>query len=79
MKIEIRLTDGVWTYDDSDPLGPPGGFGEVFRGSGECGAVAVKRLNLTAGAAAHRELTLGAALSSRQLVRRHIKWNILAA
>ena len=67
MGIEIRLTDGVWTYDDSDPLGPPGGFGEVFRGSGECGAVAVKRLNLTSGAAAHRELTLGAALSSRQL------------
>lgn len=67
MEIEIRLTEGVWAYDDSVPLGPPGGFGEVFRGSGECGAVAVKRLNLTAGAAAHRELTLGAALSSRQL------------
>ncbi len=67
MEIEIRLTDGVWTYDDSDSLGPPGGFGQVFRGSGECGPVAVKRLKLTAGAATHRELTLGATLSSRQL------------
>ncbi|MBU2980717.1 serine/threonine protein kinase [Lentibacter algarum] len=67
MKIEIRLTEGTWIFDDSDPLGPPGGFGEVFRGSGECGPVAVKRLMLTADAAAHRELTLGATLSSRTL------------
>lgn len=67
MEIEIRLTEGTWIFDDSDPLGPPGGFGEVFRGSGECGPVAVKRLKLTADAAAHRELTLGATLSSRTL------------
>ena len=67
MITEIRLNKGVWTYDESDMLGPPGGFGEVFRGHGGCGAVAVKRLKLTADAAAHRELKLGESLSSRQL------------
>lgn len=42
---EIKLPKGVWRYDDRQPLGPPGGFGAVFRGEGPTGApVAVKRL-----------------------------------
>jgi eukaryotic-like serine/threonine-protein kinase len=42
---EIKLPKGVWRYDDRKPLGPPGGFGAVFRGEGPTGVpVAVKRL-----------------------------------
>ncbi|AKO96720.1 Serine/threonine protein kinase [Marinovum algicola DG 898] len=67
MKHEIRLKGGIWTFDESDVLGPAGGFGEVFRGSGDSGTVAIKRLKLTADAAAHRELTLGESLASRTL------------
>ena len=63
----IRLNNGEWTFDEGQRLGPPGGFGEVFVGAGSSGAVAVKRLNLTAGHAAHRELSIGAFLSSRTL------------
>lgn len=61
----IRLEHSEWTFDDADPLGPPGGFGEVFRGSGNGIDVAVKRLKLSAGAASHRELKIGADLSGR--------------
>src|ERR1039458_9577296 len=63
----IRLTQHEWTFDDNARLGPRGGFGEVFRGTGENGAVAIKRLNLTAGAAAFRELRIGEALGARKL------------
>lgn len=63
----IRLARHEWTFDDSASLGPPGGFGEVFRGTGETGPVAVKRLNLTAGAAAFRELKIGEVLGARKL------------
>ena len=52
----IRLRNGEWEYDDADPLGPAGGFGEVFRGRGKDADVAVKRLNINAAQAAHREL-----------------------
>lgn len=55
----IRLPNGEWNYDDSKPLGKAGGFGEVFIGSGECGAVAIKRLKISADQAAHRELRIG--------------------
>lgn len=42
---EIRLPTGIWPYDEQDMLGPPGGFGAVFRGQGaDREAVAVKRL-----------------------------------
>ena len=63
----IRLNDAEWTYDEADPLGPAGGFGEVFRGTGVNGAVAVKRLKLTANAAAHREMNIGQVLAGRTL------------
>jgi hypothetical protein len=43
--IEIKLPGGSWNYEEQDMLGPPGGFGAVFRGRGADGRmVAVKRL-----------------------------------
>ncbi|WP_242127736.1 serine/threonine-protein kinase [Sphingobium sp. Sx8-8] len=63
----IRLNNDEWTFDEGDRLGPPGGFGEVFRGSGSNGIVAVKRLKLTASDAAHREMNIGRSLGSRTL------------
>lgn len=63
----IKLPTGEWMYDDLSPLGPPGGFGEVFRGSGNGSDVAVKRLKLTARQAAHRELAIGLELQNREL------------
>jgi serine/threonine-protein kinase len=63
----IKLNRGVWEIDTSSPLGSPGGFGEVFRGRGESGDVAIKRLKMTASHAAHRELQVGKSLSDRRL------------
>lgn len=63
----IRLPNGEWEYDDAVPLGPAGGFGEVFRGRGKDGDVAVKRLNINAAQAAHRELDIGQQLMQREL------------
>jgi hypothetical protein len=57
--ITIRLRAGEWKYDPKRPLGPEGGFGEVFLGESRDGeSVAVKRLKITAIAAAHRELKI---------------------
>lgn len=58
MTTTIKLNSGEWSYNDSDPLGAPGGFGEVFRGEGPTGPVAIKRLKLSATSAAHRELNM---------------------
>lgn len=63
----IRLNSAEWVYDEGAPLGAPGGFGEVFRGTGDVGGVAVKRLKLTASEAAHREMKIGKALAGRSL------------
>lgn len=63
----IRLPEGEWEYDDACPLGKAGGFGEVFRGRGADGDIAVKRLKLNATQAAHRELTIGQQLKQRSL------------
>jgi len=63
----IQLNEAEWTFDAGDLLGPAGGFGEVFRGMGANGSVAVKRLKLTASEAAHREMIIGQALSRRTL------------
>lgn len=61
----IRLEKAEWSFDANDQLGPAGGFGEVFRGRGQAGDVAVKRLKLSAGAASHREMKISAALANR--------------
>jgi serine/threonine protein kinase len=63
----IKLNKKTWTIDTNRVLGAPGGFGEVFRGIGEDGDVAIKRLKLTASDAAHRELQIGRSLSERVL------------
>jgi eukaryotic-like serine/threonine-protein kinase len=56
---EIRLPNGVWEYDETTPLGKPGGFGQVFLGKATTDdEVAVKRLHLTAASAAHREMAI---------------------
>ena len=57
--VTIKLAKQQWAYDPERPLGPEGGFGEVFLGQGlEGETVAVKRLKLTAIEAAHRELRI---------------------
>jgi eukaryotic-like serine/threonine-protein kinase len=64
----IRLPRGVWFYEPLRPLGPKGGFGEVFEGVDQSGnEVAVKRLHVDAAAAAHRELTIADDLAGRTL------------
>ena len=63
----IKLNHETWEIDTSKALGPPGGFGEVFRGKGVNGDVAIKRLMVTASDAAHRELQIGKSLAERSL------------
>lgn len=63
----IRLNNETWQIDLSNPLGGAGGFGEVFYGKGSAGNdVAIKRLKITAGQAAHREMNIGNDLSNRK-------------
>ena len=66
-KLLIRLNTGEWEFHEDKPLGPPGGFGEVFRGAGDAGDVAIKRLKISAGQAAHRELHIGESLIGSSL------------
>ena len=64
--MEIRLPGGLWIYDESKPLGQPGGFGAVFAGhSDKHGPIAVKKLHLGAGDAAHREMEVAADLAGK--------------
>ncbi len=59
MELTIALPGARWHYDPGSPLGPPGGFGEVFRGRSDGGEpVAIKRLKIAAAKAAHRELRI---------------------
>ena len=56
---KIALTNSEWFFDESSPIGPKGGFGQVYKGnSKDGGAVAVKRLHLQAKDFAHRELDI---------------------
>ena len=65
--ITVRLQKGEWEYDPGHPLGPKGGFGEVFLGKSADGeSVAVKRLRITASAAAHRELRIADWIGKRR-------------
>ena len=65
---KIKLEVAEWEYDTKKQLGPEGGFGVVFRGTGaKFGSVAVKRLKISANQAAHRELKIAKELSARKL------------
>jgi serine/threonine-protein kinase len=62
----IRLPHGQFEYDETQPLGKPGGFGQVFAGrSATDQNLAVKKLHLSAAEAAHRELKIADELSGR--------------
>src|SRR4051794_4570563 len=56
--VDVKLPKGIWQFDETRRLGPPGGFGEVFLGAGPNGTVAVKRLHLTAHDRSFRELKI---------------------
>jgi eukaryotic-like serine/threonine-protein kinase len=62
----ISLEHRQWNIDENQRLGPPGGFGEVFKGNGPNGEVAIKRLLISAGAAAHREMNIGRSLMDKR-------------
>lgn len=63
---QIKLCNGVWEYEPSVALGPPGGFGTVFLGRSEKGEeVAVKKLHISAASAGNRELVITEELSNR--------------
>ena len=65
--VSIRLTRWAWTYDPSKPLGPSGGFGQVFQGIGPTSqTVAVKRLHLGAKNP-QREIRVAELLAGRDL------------
>lgn len=66
----IRLGRGAWRYDPDRPLGPPGGFGQVFEGQGDRSErLAIKRLHLSADSLAHREMRV-----AEQLLDRNLEW-----
>jgi hypothetical protein len=54
--VVFRGRDGrIWSFDEKDRIGEPGGFGEVFRGLGHGNAaVAIKRCRLRHDDEAHR-------------------------
>jgi serine/threonine-protein kinase len=65
---KIKLEISEWDYDPNRQLGPEGGFGAVFWGTGtKYGPVAIKRLKISAQQAAHRELKIAKELANREL------------
>lgn len=66
--ITIKLDMNEWKYDPTKPLGPRGGFGTVFAGTGSGkDKLAIKKLNIDAKDAAHRELRIAKDLAGRKL------------
>lgn len=66
MKQQIKLRNNSWKYDKSIPLGPQGGFGEVFLGWGSNeDEVAVKKLHISTASAGNRELVISEELEGR--------------
>ena len=62
----IKLPSGAFLYDPAQPLGEPGGFGQVFAGTTPDGKeVAVKKLHISSAKAAHRELQIADELKGR--------------
>lgn len=65
--LTVRLPTGIFHYDPTQPLGPAGGFGQVFAGTTVDGEpVAVKKLHFEAGDAAHRELDIARELQGQK-------------
>lgn len=57
--VTVKLPAGVFEYDPANPLGKPGGFGQVFAGKAVSGEdVAIKKLHVSAADVAHRELRI---------------------
>lgn len=66
---KIRLPKGLWWFDPNRQLGKEGGFGAVYAGKSADGEqIAVKRLNLSAEQAAHRELAIASELLQNDFV-----------
>lgn len=64
----IKLNIGEWKYDPDKQLGSKGGFGIVFAGTGQGhNNLAIKKLNIEAKEAAHRELKIAKDLADRKL------------
>lgn len=64
--ITIKLRKKQWSYNPNAPLGPPGGFGAVYLGTGPDGnEVAVKRLHISSASAGHRELVIAEELEGK--------------
>ena len=64
----IKLDIGEWKYDPDKQLGSKGGFGTVFAGTGQGHSkLAIKKLNIEAKDAAHRELKIAKDLANRKL------------
>ena len=64
--LAIQLQAHRWLVDETRPLGRPGGFGAVFLGHNDDGReVAVKRLEISANEAAHRELSIAQHLAGK--------------
>jgi serine/threonine-protein kinase len=64
----IKLDIGEWKYDPDKQLGSKGGFGTVFAGTGKGHSkLAIKKLNIEAKEAAHRELKISKDLAGRKL------------
>jgi serine/threonine protein kinase len=57
--LQIRLPKASWSFDQSEPLGPAGGFGAVYLGCGPDGKpVAVKQIHREKQHRAVRELNI---------------------
>jgi hypothetical protein len=67
MTLHMIKLSQAWTFDEAAQLGETGGFGDVFRGKGDYGAVAIKRLKLTRHQAADRELKIAEHLKDKRL------------
>lgn len=62
MMRTLKLANGVWRYDESAPLGSPGGFASVYAGlSGNDAPVAIKVFHPGVGQDANRELQFAVA------------------
>jgi len=63
MIFQIKLPKAIYYYDTDEPLGEPGGFGEVFLGRDESGKeCAIKKLKIEAEKSSFREQRIASLL-----------------